>query len=59
MLRIRLMMTLQLIAFFSIIWTGLRDVAFPGGTTPTQALIIFILLVVWEDISRIQLRLDD
>lgn len=54
---IRILMVLELISFLSISWAELRDVAFPDGTTPAQALIVFILLVVWEEVLKISRRL--
>jgi hypothetical protein len=48
----------QLLSFLSIGWDGLRHVALPDGATPTQALIIFVLMVMWEDLIRIKIHLD-
>lgn len=54
MWRIRFIELLELITLLSGAWQGLRDVAFPDGTTGAELVIILLLLILWEEALRIK-----
>lgn len=56
--QIRLLLLLQLVAFLAIGWHNLRELAFPDGATPTDALIFFILFYILEEIVRVKAHLN-
>lgn len=52
--QLRMVMVLEIVAFLSIAWPNLRELWLPSGTTPTHAFLVFLLLIIWEDVLRVK-----
>jgi hypothetical protein len=55
---IRFLVLLQVLTVVSVGWAGLRHQLFPNGTTPAEAVIVFFILIVWEDVLLTRWRVE-
>lgn len=51
---IRILVFLEFLTLLSILFDEVREIAFPDGTTALQALIVFLLLLVLEELYEIR-----
>lgn len=57
--RIRILVVLEFAVFLALVWHDFRPILLPAGTTGPQIVIIFILLLILEEVLRVRARLDE
>jgi hypothetical protein len=56
--RIRFVEFFQIVTLVATGWDWLRHLLFPDGISGGEILIVFLLLIVWEEIMRVRQRIE-